>query len=84
MLKAWVVPGANRTETAGLHGDSLKIRVAAPASGGEANATLIGFLRRRTGCAVTIVSGIGSRQKRIRIESADLARIADKLGIAPG
>ena len=83
MLHAWVVPGASRTETVGLHGESLKIRVAAPASGGEANAALIGFLRRRTGCAVTIASGAGSRQKRIRIESGDLAEIADKLGIAP-
>lgn len=83
-LAAWVVPGASRTEVVGLHGESLKIRVAAAASGGQANAAVIAFLRRRLGCPVTITTGKTSRNKQIHIESSDLEGIAKVLGIAPG
>ena len=37
-------PGAKRSEIVGLHGDSLKIRVAAPPVEGKANAALIAFI----------------------------------------
>ena len=44
-------PGARRTEVAGLHGDSVRIRVAAPALEDRANEALVDFvagaLRRR-------------------------------------
>jgi uncharacterized protein (TIGR00251 family) len=63
-------PGARRTEVAGLHGDALKIRVAAPALEDRANEALIGFLAERLGVAkrdVTIASGEKSREKRVEV-----------------
>jgi uncharacterized protein (TIGR00251 family) len=63
-------PGAKRTEVAGLHGDALKIRVAAPA-----NAALIEFVANKLGVArrdVTIASGEKSRAKRLEIRGASV------------
>ena len=37
-------PGARRTAVAGLHGEALNIRVAAPALVGRANEALIEFI----------------------------------------
>ncbi len=69
-------PGARRTEVGGLHGDAIRIRVAAPPSEGRANEALVRFLAdalhvpsRR--CA--LVSGQSSRRKRFRIEAPDRA-----------
>ena len=69
-LVVHVVPGAKRTGTAGEHGDALKIRLAAPAVEGKANAALIVFLADAFGVPrrqVTIVRGETSRDKRVRI-----------------
>jgi hypothetical protein len=66
-------PGARRTEVAGLHGDALKIRVAAPALEGRANDALIDFIAMRLGIAkreVRLVSGEKSREKRFEIRAA--------------
>src|ERR1700682_707318 len=63
-------PGAKRTEVCGLHGDALKIRVAAPALEDRANDALLEFLASELGVAkrcVMIVSGGKSRDKRIDI-----------------
>ncbi len=83
ILTAWIVAGASSTEVVGVHGSSLKIRVATPATGGLANDALVRFLRKRLGCPVSIVSGGGARRKQIHIESGDLAGIERALGIAP-
>ncbi len=59
-------PGARRSEVAGLHGDALKIRLAAPAIDGRANAALLAFVARRLGLgrsALTLKSGASSRHK---------------------
>jgi len=71
VLELHVQPGASRTEVAGLHGDRLKVRLAAPASDGRANAALIEFLSRELGVAkrsVSIASGAASRRKRVVVE----------------
>ncbi|MFZ1548745.1 MAG: DUF167 family protein [Candidatus Nitrotoga sp.] len=39
-----VQPGAKRTEVIGLHGDALKIRLAAPPIEGRANEALLRFI----------------------------------------
>jgi len=74
-------PGASRTEVKGLHGDSIKIRVGAPAVEGKANEALLAFLaealqvpRRRC----VLVSGHSSRRKRVLIEAPDRA-LAERL-----
>jgi uncharacterized protein (TIGR00251 family) len=79
ILRLHIQPGAKKTEIAGLHGEALKIRLAAPPVDGKANASLIEFLARQLGVsksAVELVSGETSRAKRVRIDgiSADAAR----------
>ena len=63
-----VVPGASRTEVAGLLGNRLKVRVAAPAEGGRANRAVVELLQRWLGVqTVEIVGGISSREKTVRV-----------------
>jgi uncharacterized protein (TIGR00251 family) len=44
MLALHVQPGAKRSEIAGLHGEALKIRLAAPPIEGRANEALLKFI----------------------------------------
>jgi uncharacterized protein (TIGR00251 family) len=44
MLTLHVQPGAKRSEIAGLHGDALKIKLAAPPIEGRANDALLIFI----------------------------------------
>lgn len=43
-LTLHVQPGAKRSEIAGLHGDALKLRLAAPPIEGRANEALLRFI----------------------------------------
>lgn len=64
-------PGASRTEFAGRHGERIKVRVAARAVDGSANAALIEFLAEHykvPKSSVRIASGLKSRRKRIIID----------------
>ena len=82
MISIHAQPGAKRTEAAGLHGDALKIRVAAPALEDRANDALIEFIAGKLGLAkrdVVLVSGAKSREKRLEIRAAiDVARLVSK------
>jgi uncharacterized protein (TIGR00251 family) len=72
MLDVHAQPGARRTEVAGTHGDTLKIRLAAPAIDGKANAELLRFLADAFGVPqrnVTLVRGEVGRRKTVRIAS---------------
>jgi uncharacterized protein (TIGR00251 family) len=65
-------PGAKKTEVAGVHGDCLKIRLAAPAVEGKANDELLRFLAQAFRVPqrnVTFVRGEAGRRKTLRIES---------------
>jgi uncharacterized protein len=69
-----VQPGAKRTEFVGLHGDALKMRLAAPPVDGKANACLVAFLAdfmRVPKAAVSLLHGESSRQKLVRINGAE-------------
>ncbi|GAA5172435.1 DUF167 domain-containing protein [Viridibacterium curvum] len=71
-------PGAKRTEVVGLHGEALKIRLAAPPVDGKANAVLTGFLAECLGVprvAVRILSGESSRHKIVWVEAASDAAL---------
>lgn len=73
ILELHVQPGASRSEFAGMHGERVKVRLAARAVDGKANEALIEFLARHYRVPkrnVTIVSGLKSRQKRVVIEPA--------------
>jgi uncharacterized protein (TIGR00251 family) len=71
ILNLHIQPGAKKTEVVGLHGESLKIRLAAPPVDGKANEALLAFIAAKVGVgktAVELVSGQTSRAKRVRIE----------------
>jgi uncharacterized protein (TIGR00251 family) len=73
LLELHVQPGAARTEVAGLYGGRLKLRLAARAVDGKANAALIEFIAERLGAArrdVTIESGRTGRAKRVAVRNA--------------
>lgn len=89
MLKVKIVPGAAETAFAGWLLDALKIRIAAPAEKGKANAAVITLLHRTLGLpkhSITIHSGHQSARKVINVEgmtekemNARLASASDKL-----
>ena len=67
-LQVKVVPGASRAEVVGLLGAAVKIRVAAPPEGGQANREVCALLADRLGlplAQVTVVSGPASPNKVI-------------------
>jgi uncharacterized protein (TIGR00251 family) len=68
-----VQPGAKRTEVVGVHGDALKIRLAAAPVEGAANAVLMAFLAEVFGVPqrqVVLKRGNRSRRKVIEIIQA--------------
>lgn len=82
-LRLHIQPGAKKTEVVGLHGEALKIRLAAPPVDGKANAGLIAFLAERLGvakAAVSLVSGDTSRAKRVRIDGVEPSIVRERLG----
>lgn len=69
LIDVWVVPGASRTTIAGWHDGALRVRVAAPPEGGEANRALLDLLRRLTRArGVRLVRGATSRRKQVVVE----------------
>jgi len=67
-LRVKVVPGASRTEVVGLLGAAVKVRVAAPPEGGQANREVCALLADRLGlplAQVTVVAGPASPNKVI-------------------
>jgi uncharacterized protein (TIGR00251 family) len=82
-LRVHAQPGAKRSEVAGLHGDAVKIRVAAPALEDRANAALVEFLAGRFAIPkrdVRLIAGERSREKRFEIRGSRLAP-AEALGL---
>ena len=82
-----VLPRAARTEYAGVQGDALKFRVAAPPVEGAANEALCAFLAERFGIprsAVAVQTGHGSRRKRVLLKGVRAPRVWEVLCAAPG
>ncbi|MCP9464180.1 MAG: DUF167 family protein [Nitrospira sp.] len=86
-VRVYVQSKASRTEFVGVHGDAVKIRVAAPPVDGSANAELIRCLAERCGILqsrISIQSGVTSRQKRVNLAGVSvewaLARLASPQG----
>ncbi len=78
VLTLHVQPNARKTEFVGLHGDAIKLRLAAPPVDGKANAALCVFLADFCGVAksaVTLISGESARAKRVRIRDVGAAAI---------
>ena len=80
-LTLHVQPGAKRSGFSGIHGDALKIRIAAPATENKANAELVDFLAGLLGVprsAIVIRHGATGRRKVVEITGGP--ELAAKLG----
>jgi uncharacterized protein (TIGR00251 family) len=78
-----VVPGASRDELAGLLGEAIKLRVAAPPEGGKANRAVCKLLAEALGVsrkAVSVVAGTSQPRKRIAIEGLSPDEVRQRLG----
>ncbi len=75
-LTVHVQPGAKTTSCAGIHGDALKIRLAAPPVDGKANQALIAWLAKTLGCpqsAIELIRGQTNRRKTLSIDAGTKA-----------
>jgi uncharacterized protein (TIGR00251 family) len=76
------VPGSSREGIAGWLGDTLKVRVTAPAERGRANAAVVAVLARAL-CVpsecVEIVAGHASARKILEITGATPAELERRL-----
>ncbi len=78
-IRVKVVPGARADAVAGVLGDRLKIRVAAPPEDGRANAAVEALVARALGIParrVRVQSGHGHPEKLIRIDGLPAAALA--------
>jgi hypothetical protein len=79
-LALHVQPGAKRSAAAGLHGERLKLRIAAPAVDGRANEALIAFVAANLGvpkACVAVAKGERSREKLVVVSGeCDPTRLA--------
>ena len=78
-LNLHIQPGAKTTGCAGLHGDALKIRLAAPPVDGRANVALLRFVAdalKLPPAAVVLKSGHASRHKVVEVRGATQEAVA--------
>jgi uncharacterized protein (TIGR00251 family) len=81
-LRLRVIPNARRDEVVGEYGDTVKIKIAAPALEGKANEAIRGFLAERLGVsvrAVDLVSGEKSRDKVVAVEGLNGGELRRRL-----
>ena len=74
-LTLHVQPGAKKSEVSGLHGDALKIRLAAPPIEGRANEALLRFVADSFNVPlknVELLRGTQSRHKMVRVTGSQV------------
>ncbi|WP_283148128.1 DUF167 domain-containing protein [Silvimonas soli] len=75
VLHLHIQPGAKQTEIAGLYGEALKIRLAAPPVDGKANAALLAFIAQTFAVPlrqVSLKAGAASRRKTVIVENSPI------------
>ncbi|MDH4187847.1 MAG: DUF167 family protein [Nitrospira sp.] len=84
VLSVHIQPKASTTQCVGLHGDAIKIRVAAPPVDGAANYELIRFLARQLSIplsSVQIHSGASGRHKRVLVQGVTSQFVLERLNL---
>ena len=66
-LEIKAVPGASKTEFAGIKDGRLRIRLAAAPEDGKANAELLNFLSKTLGCPKRDIQLLSGEKSRIKI-----------------
>jgi len=72
LLAVYIQPRASKTEIVGIHGNRLKIRIAAPPVDGKANQELVKFLAKIFAVSksrITLLQGATGREKRFKIQN---------------
>lgn len=85
-IRVYIQSRASRTEIAGLHGDAIRIRLAAPPVGGAANGALVRLLASVLGVAqsaITIRSGLSGRHKVVFVAGRSPVEVAARFPL-PG
>jgi len=83
VIRVWATPGASRSEVVGVADGFVRVRLAAPAHEGKANAELVRLLAsllkvpRRD---VSLATGATGRRKLMRVRGVDPAAAHEKLG----
>jgi hypothetical protein len=81
-LKVRLAPGSKRDRILGIHGDALRVAVRAPPERGKANEALVELIAKELDLhrsAVSLQSGHGSRDKRVRIEGLSREELLPRL-----
>ncbi len=81
-IKVHVQPRAARSEIVGMHGDAIKIRLAAPPVDNAANHELVKFLAAQLGLGhrqLRVAAGLTSRSKIVAIEDPEAQAIVAAL-----
>jgi len=81
-IKVHVQPRASRSEITGMHGDSIRIRLAAPPVDNAANEALIAFVAEALNLPkrqVRLATGATSRQKVLDIDGITTDRALERL-----
>jgi uncharacterized protein (TIGR00251 family) len=83
ILPVTVHPKASENRIAGFHGEAIKVKVTAPATGGKANQRLVEIVADRLNIAksrIEIIQGHRSRKKLLRIWNVSPQEVRDILG----
>jgi len=86
-VEVQVVPRASRSRIVGVHGDRLKIQLAAPPVDGAANQALIELFAKAVGVprrAVKIVRGESSKRKTLRLSGTTIDGVREALELDGG
>jgi uncharacterized protein len=81
-LNILVQPRASVSAVVGLHGDAIKIRLAAPPVDNAANVELVEFIARTLRVSkrsVRVAGGLSSRRKVVEIEGLSAAAASNAL-----
>jgi uncharacterized protein (TIGR00251 family) len=84
LLRLRVQPRASHNRLEGVHGDQLRVRLAAAPVDGAANAACLAFLAKCLGIRrsqVRLAAGEKSRDKLIQITGLNLAEVTSLLGV---
>lgn len=82
ILHILVQPKASEDRIVGFHGETLKVKVTAPPTGGKANQRLIKVLAKRLNIAqshIEIIQGRTSRKKVLRIWNVNANQVRNML-----
>jgi uncharacterized protein len=83
-LRVKAIPRASRSEVAGIHGDVVRIRLAAVPVDGAANQELLRYLADHLAVpksAVRLVSGQTSRTKVVVVSDVSLEQVRSRLAL---